>query len=252
MNTNYKEKSSDIGRTLQQQIRAGTIKMKPRLYFVLMGALYIVSAVVVFGTALYLVSFIVFILKANGILTLPYFGIRGFGILASSLPWLLIILIIILVIVLELLGKHFSFVYRWPLLYSMLGIVIFVLAFGIVAGHSPLHYAVLSQAQNRTLPFGGPLYRHYGTMHLRDAHIGTVLERATSTLVIQDRSGALYTIILSPERRYPLRGIEPDDIVMVIGSRTDGTIQAIGVREIKRDVIPIFRGPGRPSFIPVK
>lgn len=237
------EHEKNITSEVQEKIQSGKLKMKPKAFFVLQSTLYIIGAILVLGFTLYLASFIFFILRANGIMDLPRFGFRGYGVILTSLPWLLIILSIILVIILELLGKHFSFVYRWPLMYSLLGVVVVVLTFGVLVGQSRVHYSVLSRAENRSLPFAGPMYRHYGMMHLKDAHIGTVVHLATSTIQLQDRAGESYTVIIGPTVRYPLgNGIMEEDIIMVIGGTDGDTIQAVGIRKIEGDFIPVFRG----------
>ena len=234
---------------VQEKIQSGKLKMKPKAFFVLKSTLYIVGTLLILCFTLYLVSFIFFILRANGIMDLSRFGFRGFGIILVSLPWFLIILTLILVIVLEILGKHFSFVYRWPLMYSLLGVVLVVLTFGALVGQSRIHYSVLTRAEDRSLPFAGSMYRHYGMIHMKDAHIGTVVHFATSTIQLQDRAGKSYTVIIGPEVRYPLgNGIVEDDIIMVIGGVDEDTIQAVGVRKIEGDFIPVYRG-GRDKLL---
>ena len=79
--------------TIQEKIRSGALTMKPKLYFVLRGLLYLVGILLVLGLALYLLGFMAFVFRANGVYILPEFGLRGVRTLFVSLPWFLIILV---------------------------------------------------------------------------------------------------------------------------------------------------------------
>ena len=73
-------------------IQAGQVKMRPKWQFITKAALMVLGVVLAALATLYLVSFIVFILRQTGVLFVPAFGPGAFGVFFMSLPWLLILL----------------------------------------------------------------------------------------------------------------------------------------------------------------
>ena len=118
-------------------IAGGEIKQRPRWFFVLRGTLVGIGIGLGLCVVLYLISFILFILRETGVWFTPAFGFRGWFVFFRSLPWVLIGLSLIFTAVLEILVKRYSFAYREPLMYSVLGIVAIVAAGGfLLAGEA--------------------------------------------------------------------------------------------------------------------
>ena len=233
--------------TIQEKIRSGALTMKPKVYFVLRGLLYLVGMLLVLGLTFYLIGFIAFMFRANGVFILPEFGLRGVRTLFVSLPWFLIVLVVVLVIILELLSRHFFFVYRWPIVYSLLGFVVVLGSGGALLGQLSIHESMMRLAEERSLPFAGPLYRHFGRMHFPDGHIGTILATSTSGFSLLVRDGNIYAVMVTPGTRFPHgQLIMPDDVVMVMGLLDDERIEAFGIRKID-DVRVMMPRPPFPS-----
>jgi len=146
MNNNLTEK-------ILNKLRSGEFKMKPRIYFILKAILIILGTLIVALFTLFLISFISFALRTN---------FRGFGVLFSSIPWLLIIVAAFLIIVLEILFKHFAFTYRRPILYSVIGILIVVILGTLIIDRTPFHRGLFDRAREGRLPIFGPIYRNFG------------------------------------------------------------------------------------------
>jgi len=134
------------------KIKKGEIKMKPKAHFVLRTLLIVLGTSVGFLFALYLTSFILFSMQA----------VCGLMPILISLPWLLIFLSVALIIVLEILTKQFSFVYRRPVLYIVLVIIISVLFGSFVVNKTKVHPFLFDRAEKHRLPIMGPMYRGYG------------------------------------------------------------------------------------------
>jgi len=134
--------------------------MKPKIYFALKTFLIILSAIIGFLFVLYLTSFVLFSVRA----------VRGLVPTLIALPWLLVFLSVILIIVLEILTRHFSFVYRRPILYVVLGIIILVLLGSFIINKTRMHPVLFDRAEKHRLPIMGPLYRGYGKSNLHDAY----------------------------------------------------------------------------------
>jgi len=120
------------------------------------AVLIISGAFVIASVTLFLISFISFALKSNGVLVLPIFG--------------LIIVAIILIAILEALFKHFSFTYRRPVLYSIIGILIVVLLSALIIDRTPFHRGLFNRAREGRLPIFGPAYRRFGPRDITPFH----------------------------------------------------------------------------------
>jgi hypothetical protein len=241
-----------LAEKILEKLKSGQIKMKPRMYFFLKGALAVLGVLVVALFILFLFSFISFALRANGILSLPAFGFRGWGPFFASLPWLLIIVAVLLIVVLEMLFKRFAFGWRRPILYSVLGILVIVLLATFIIDRTPFHSGLFNWAQRGGLPLFGPVYREFGGMpQPRDAHFGTVTEITDQGFIIETRDGETLNVVVEAQTRLPLgRDIKKDDLVMILGRKDDSTIRAEGVvkveieenlRPFRRDLPPPVR-----------
>lgn len=218
------------------KIKSGQIKVKPKFHFVL-RALLLISGLVAAGLLLlYLISFVFFIMRANGLWQVPAFGLRGWGLLFSSLPWLLLLVIGFFVIVMEILVKHFSFAYRRPVLYSVVAIVVFLGLTGFMIAQTSLHQNLWEQAEAETgLPLAGPLYGMLRTSDPADFHRGTVLSTTTMGFAMLNLSEEILSIEIDSATRKPYElDIRPGDMVMVIGERQDNEVRAFGVREFAK------------------
>ncbi len=215
------------------KIKSGSVKAKPKFYFVL-RTLLLVSGLVLAGLVLlYFISFVIFLLRANGLWQAPAFGLRGWGILFASLPWFLLVVIGFFVLIMEILVKHFSFAYRRPILYSVFGIVAFVGLSGFVVAQTSLHQNLWEQAEaEEGLPLAGPLYNILRSSDPDDFHRGMVLSTTTVGFDLLNSGEEILSIEIEPTTRLPYDlEIMPGDMVMVIGEREGNEVKAFGVRE---------------------
>ncbi len=153
------------------------------------------------------------------------------GILFLSLPWLLILIAVILIIVLELFVKRFTFAYRKPILYSILGIIVFTILGSFVIAKTPLHPDLFWKARQGKLPMAGKFYRGFGMPKLSNVHCGTVSSTTDNGFYLETPKGEILTIVAISTTRFLLgKDIKKDDRVVVLGKRDDGTVEAFGVR----------------------
>jgi hypothetical protein len=229
---NNSQKSLITGKVLEK-IKSGRVKMRPKAHFVLKTALVALGFILIILFLLYLISFIVFTLRMSGIWFAPGFGFYGIKIFLFSLPWLLILIAIILIIVLEILVKYFSFAYRRPILYSILGIIALVFLGSFVINQTKIHPCLFQKAQERNLPVAGKFYRDFGAGKFRNAHRGVVSETTEKGFKIETPRNETLNIIITPETRFPFgKDIEENDNVMILGERDNCTVRAFGVRKV--------------------
>jgi len=234
MNEELQKKS--IKETVLDKIKAGKARMIPRWHFVLRAALAAVGFLIVAGLALYILSFAFFIVRKTGIWFLPDFGIRGIGVFLFSLPWFLVIAVIAFIIILEALVRQYSFGYRKPLLYSAIGIIVFVVAASVFVTETPFHEGLYRRAHMGELPIIGQLYRDYESPRNKDAHIGTITEMTSDGFKIQNPAGEILSVIVASDTGFPAGlDFQKGDQVLVLGSRDGDIVKAVGVRRIDND-----------------
>lgn len=227
------------------QIKSGQAIMKPKWHFILKTILVAIGVTIVALTLLYLVSFIFFVLRQTGVFFIPSFGFRGIGIFLISLPWLLILTGLVFFVTLEILVKRYSFTYRKPLLYSLIGIIIFVLVGSFIVSRTGIHQGLFRNAEEHRLPIVGSLYRNYGLQRMENVHPGTIDELTDEGFRMSNRRGEILNVLISSDTRFPL-GIdfEIGDRVVIIGERDNGTIEAFGVRRIDDEMRQFPRREG--------
>jgi hypothetical protein len=243
------EQKKSIKDLVLDRIKSGGIKMRPKIYFALKTLSIALGVLVVGFFLLFLISFITFSLRISGAWFLPGFGLRGFGAFLNDLPWLLILISALLIVVLEVLVKHFSFTYRRPILYSLLGIILVVLVGSFLVGETPLHPSLFQRAQEGRLPGIAPLYRDFGVPRLEDVDHGIVVEKTDNGFVIETPQGDKFTVVVSPKTILsPDSDVKEGDVVVVLGKLKDGVIQSFEIHKVEGDLrlFPSMQGPRQP------
>ena len=243
------QEPSPIKDKILAAIDTGKVKIRPRWHFILQTSLIIVGVALISLTLLFLISFIIFSLRNTGVWFAPSFGYRGIGVFLTSLPWLLIVLTVIFVVLLEILVKKYSFAYRQPLLYSALALVLIVTIGGVAIAQTPFHRGVMRQTFERHLPIAEPFYRGGGMMGPGLIHAGSIEEITANGFILSSRLGEDLNIITSPKTQFPAGyDLIEGDLIVVMGERSDDTVQAFGVREIEAmpgEFIPRHQFPQR-------
>lgn len=217
-----------------EKIKKGKVEMKPKSHFVLKTIIYVLGIIFSFLFTIFLASFIIFSLKISGAWHFPAFGFRGLGVFLVAFPWLLLIFAIIFVVILEIFAKRFSVVYRKPLIYSILIIVIIVLLVSLVIGKTSMHSKLFRGAQEGRLPIMGPMYKGRFVDPLRNACIGEVIDVTDNGFEVKTVKGESIGVIISSETYLPSdEKIEEGELIMVMGERKNSTIKAFKIIKIK-------------------
>ena len=236
-----------------KKIKGGKVAMRPRWHFVVKALFGIVGVGIVLLVALYLVSFALFALRLSGAWFIPAFGFRGVFLFLWSLPWVIVGAAILFIIVLEVLVRRYSFSYRKPFLYSLLG-VFFLVAIGAIAVERlRFHDEVFRFTQERPIPFVGQFYRGYGMSRAKNVHPVFISTTTEQGFLGRYGSGEMIEVIISPDTRLP-RGfdfIEGDEVV-IIGDMFEGVIDAVGVAPMHERSRPMHREKSKPPFMRVR
>jgi hypothetical protein len=234
-----KETPSLIKRILEQ-VQSGQVKMRPKSYFILRAILVGLLACLVALFVLYLISFIVFSLRTSGVWFLPGFGFGALGVFFKSLPWLLIIVALALIVVLEIFVKRFSFAYRRPILYSVLGIVILAFLGSFLIIKTPFHPELFWRAREGRLPMMGEFYGGLGLPKLTNVHQGIVIGITDEGFSMETPRGELLTVMATST------DIQENNRVVVLGKRGDNKVEAFDVRKVDDEFDIFQRRPHRP------
>ena len=214
-------------------IETGQAVMRPKWHFILKGALLIVGGVILSLALIYVASLVVFASRQGGAWFVPAFGPQGWFAFMVSLPWILIILSGLFIILLEVLVRRYSFAYRRPLLYSVLGIVVLVLLGSVVVAKTSFHGKFMRFASEHRLPGADQIYRQYGEPQFKDIHTGRVSSLLPAGFMIKNRREEPLTVkVTSKTRLAPGTVFFVGDGVVILGERKNGQIDALGIRKI--------------------
>ena len=150
-------------------IQKGEVHMRPRWYFVLRAALFIVGALVLLACLFFLGSFFLFYWHGASRMPGPFFydvRCQSYS-WFSLLPWPPIIALVAILFVLDLLVRRSTSAYRRPLVVSLIVIAVVVIAGALVVDQTTFHADFSNYAYTRHLPFAEPMYRAYGPDRFR-------------------------------------------------------------------------------------
>lgn len=169
--------TEETTKKVMQEIEQGKVSMHSKSYFVMRGILSVLGIVILTLSSIFTASFIIFCLQLRGAWLLPGMGIGGFRDLLLSLPSLIILLVLLFSVVLWYFSRQYSFTYRRPLAYSLLGIIGLVLVGGFVVARTPLHMVFYKKYGRPDRPAGimHKVYGGYGREPLKNGVIGEVV-----------------------------------------------------------------------------
>ncbi len=239
------EEKKSIKNSVLEKIKSGQAAMKPKWHFVLKAVLVGIGIIIFILLTLFVISLIIFILHDNGTWFVPAFGMRGIGRFIVSVPWLLVLACVAFIGLLEILVRKYSFAYRKPFLYSIIGIILFVSVGGIGVFATHMHDRFSRLAMERRLPFAGPMYQRFRAQRPIDVYPGTVRETTENGFLIENESNETFRVVVTHATRFPFGSeiVVGDDIV-VMGDLKDGVIYAFGIRKID-DKLPFLPSPGQ-------
>ncbi len=143
---------------LLKKIKEGQISMRPKVFFTLKVALLCLVALFILLISAFIISFIFFGLVISGRMLLLGFGFRGILLFILAFPWLLFAIDILLMASLDWLLKKFTFGYRSPLLYLVVGSSVIVIAAGCLITTTSIHRDILHREERKNpMPLFGPM-----------------------------------------------------------------------------------------------
>jgi xanthosine utilization system XapX-like protein len=224
----------NIQDTIIQKIKDGEVSMKPRWHFLLESFLWIVGGVMVFLIAIYLLSFVMFILRVSGVGLVPLYGMRGIIFLIATSPWVLIITTGLFIGILYVLVRRYSFSYRTPVIYTLLGTVIGVLVLSSIIHMLAMHAQLRSLSERHAIPGFSQLYKRMPERP-EGIYFGKIITIDNESFTLQKENDVLVTVTLHNWTRLPSDPLSEGTVVIIFGeSVSSSSIQAFGVRPVLR------------------
>jgi hypothetical protein len=218
------------------KIKSGEVDMKPKWYFVGKTLLNLTGIAVLLMLAVYFLSFILFILRETGVMFVPGMGMHGFVYFVTASPWLLILLVGVFLGVLYVLVTKFSFSYRRPLVYSLIGIVLFVIAVSSLLHQMGMHPRLQNFVERHEVPGMMPMYRQ--SSDRREEITFGQIQRVEETyfLLLSPDADEFQVQLREDTRIAPDLELVPGASVVVFGDREGMVITAFGIKPLPADM----------------
>lgn len=226
---------NSIKDNILKSIEMGQVKMKPKWHFVLSAILLFVGVVWAVLVLVYIISFIIFVLHQTGAWFVPGFGLHGWQEFLMSFPWLIVLLAVLFIVILEILVRKYSFGYRKPLLFTTVGVLVFVVGGGYVVAQTSFHRGLFDQSIEEHLPIAGGFYKQYGKPHRDNVAIGAITEIEDDTgYKIQDRRNQVFEIMFDDDTVFPDgKSFNVGDSIVVFGNHNStNVIKALGIKKV--------------------
>lgn len=222
---------NNIQEKLLQKIKDGEVKMVPRWHFMLKGLLWGAATVTVALVAVYLLSFVLFALHESGLIFAPFLGPDGVMLFIVSTPWLILGVVALFLFALYVLVSKYSFSYKKPLVYSMVGVVLLVIAVSAVIKETNFHGRAGEFMDRHSVPGFAPMYRDLDKRPPKDITKGTISALTETSFTLTTEAGEEYVVGMNEKTKLPRdEALEEGDAVMVFGPLSENTIKAFGVR----------------------
>jgi hypothetical protein len=230
------QNQNNLEEGVMQAIKSGGVKMRPRWYFVWRDVLGVIAIIVILLIAVYIGSFIIFVLHQDGAWFVPVFGLSGWYALFNALPWTLVFLSAVFVVILAILAKRYPFGYKWPLIYSILAIGFLIVGVCFLFIQTSFYDALFNSAVSREIPVLGWYYPGIGFLGPGDIHRGTILADSADGFTMQGMNASIvFVSVASTTNIAPGTFFQSGDVVVVFGNETaSGTIFAAGVERISQ------------------
>ncbi len=206
-------------------------KMRPKWWFMVEHGLIGLAIVLVALGLVFFGSLVGYFWRSAHFSDLPVFGGPGYGLIVRTFPWWEVIVTLLGAVALVYLIRRHTKLYRWPLA-ATLGV--FVVAFAgasWIAIASPLHDDLSNRAIRGRLPIVGPWYRSGQPLVRGLITPGTIASLSPNRWMITTPTGETVNLDLSSSTdQEPNWTPTVGDRIVVIGRRTDHTIQAEDIR----------------------
>ncbi len=217
-----------------EKIQKGEVHMIPRWRFVLTGAFWIVGLVVASLLAIYLASFVLFVVHRSGLLFVPGFGWRGIMFFVVMSPWMLISATLVFLGIVYVLVRQHAFSYKKPMVYSLISIVLGVLTVSLAIHMLAIHSRILEFSERHNLPGMSEMYHSIADARPEGIFVGTIHTVIPNGFILLTKQQTELVVTITSETRLP-RTFMPESglVVVIFGDEVaSGEVLAKGIRVV--------------------
>lgn len=221
------------------KIKSGEIQMKSKAHFMLKIALLFFVIVAIFVISTFLISYILFSLRAGGQVALLSFGARGLYHFILALPWFLLSINIFLLIILDWLLKSFEFGYKSPIIYLFVGTLVVTTGVATLVNMTPFHGKMLMRSEQNHPPIPG-FYSGIRRTHKEAGNFRGFVKTIDGDMFIIDYSpydvgSSSATRVLAMPDSHIEDYLVVGDYVFVAGSIDGDVIRAYGIKKLVKN-----------------
>ncbi len=253
------QEEKEINNGVIEAIRSGKAKMRPKWHFVLQASLVATVGLLVFFVAVYMASFAVFELDETGLWFVPAFGAAGWTEFFGSLPWVMIFLCAVAILLVIIIMRRYSFGYHWPILYSLLAVIIIASGGSALVTRTPLYDALFHLRKDGSrIPVLGNWYGAFAVPEIDRVYRGEVLTVATSGFILKDFRGHTSSIVVATDTSLPNGAyFAPGDTVVILGDRiatdtirSEGVVRLVAAEPAAPEAPPASSASSAPAVFP--
>ncbi len=239
------EENNQLNKEILEKIKTGQVTMHSRLFLAWRATLWTIGGLLLTAAGIFLASFIVFALRASGVWDLPAFGYMGLVKFLAFFPWLFVPAVLLFMWLVQKFILRFSFAYKWPFVYTSLGVIAFVIIGGFFVASTPLHPKLYMFARSEKLPGAGRFYKLYGKARPNNFFVGNVIEKNSGYYLITSRENKQYKIIVTPLTKIlELDKLDSGDCIEAIGEQKDNMFFAFFIKTFDSvNTYPFCREP---------
>lgn len=127
-----RQRTTKMSETVMNKIKSGEVRMRPRVYFTLLGLLSMLMMIFTSIMAAYLSSVVFFWMRIQTAETMAYGARAHLNEAIASFPWIVVVVLVILLFLVVLLVRHYGRMYRYKTRTIVIGIVVFSVLLGLM------------------------------------------------------------------------------------------------------------------------
>ncbi|MFA5173270.1 MAG: hypothetical protein WC435_02655 [Candidatus Paceibacterota bacterium] len=229
------EKQNKIADEILGKIKRGEVKMLPKSYFLMKSILYAAVSVFAIVFATFFAALVFYILKINGFLSLPQFGLKGLRDFVLSLPVFLLATAILFIVAATMFLSEYPATYRRPLIYSV-GSLLIILSLGLLFITKAVSFrrVVYNEIESGEVPVISSFYDYIKETNPRNVLKGRVENVYSNSFLMDVGDGEEVRVVYGPQTSvYSEGGIRSGDYVIVHGRRNGNSIGAFVVERVE-------------------
>jgi hypothetical protein len=229
-----------------ESVKKNNVTMVPRWRFMLYSSLGVFGIAFTSLVAVFLLSFILFLLSRYGFMYLPFFGFMATVHALQAIPLALLICTIALLVLIEVMSRYYSFSFRKPLVVTLLTLTSGVALVSFVISETSVHESIRQYAEDHHMDKVSRMYDRplpFKKDGMKDILRGEVIALGSTSTTLRLFNGVTVEAYASTTLGTVMYTPKIGDDVVVFGSIVGGSFEMVDMRPSPHT---LFGGPMRP------